>query len=266
MKLGDMPVAVVFRYASVAAAPALGRRLVKSARLEAVSLPSENGSIRWGIVFEPWGNVFPHPESVSLGWRTPFGPRASACTGDDLGAGMSFIPRLLIFFGLMLVLYFGTVMVGGGILGVQIGLRHASDPAATPQLAAKAAYEFAIHYRPIILAAAVVISAFIAFGLRWSTALISIPVAVLGFLWLRHSSATQPAPGGPTPKPGALVSKPARAGRQATLLRPLVITIPYGHATLPKGTVVTVLSDKEKMAIVEVPNNTAVKVPLTHLK
>ncbi len=179
---------------------------------------------------------------------------------------MSFIRRLLIFLALVIGLYFGTLILVGGILGLQIGLRHASDPAATPQLVMKESYEFAVHYRPIILAGAVVISAFIAFGLRWRTALISIPGAVLGFLWLRHSSAIQPAPGGPTPKPGAWVSKPARAGRQATLLRPLVITIPYGHATLPKGTVVTVLSDKEEMAIVEVPNGTAAKVPLTHLK
>ncbi len=143
---------------------------------------------------------------------------------------MRFLLRIFAFIGLVIFLYFGALMMGGVYIGARIGVQHVSDPATISQLSFKEGYEFASHYRPIILAVDVVISAFIAFGLRWGSALFSIPLAVLVFLGLQNLKPIQMVPFPSTPKsiasPTRTIPKPTRAIQQGTLLSPVMIPLP----------------------------------------
>lgn len=183
---------------------------------------------------------------------------------------MSVFKRILVFVGALIVLQFGASVIGGAIAGGITGTQVPTQDVAAAAM--RAGVLFSIRYRPIIFALAFVLSAVLAFGFRFLTLLVSVPIAVLGFLGLQKISAVQEAQFNGLPVSNPFVSgaraTPAASliGRQVALTSPVTFNVRYGRATLPKGTMVTVLSETGDSVGVRAPDGNTLSVLRTQIQ
>ena len=99
---------------------------------------------------------------------------------------MSFVKRLFLFVGVLVVLYFGSLILAGGIVGGIAGAK-THDAVSGGQAGGLAAIQFSLQYRSIFFGAAILIAALAAFGAKALTFLVALPVAVGGFFLLEQS-------------------------------------------------------------------------------
>ena len=202
---------------------------------------------------------------------------------------MSAFKRILVFFGSFVLLRLAIFFVAGAVIAS--GVLHSPVAHRGPHLLwFHAALLFVIKYHPLINALCILFSALIAFGFRFLTLLFAVPVALAVFIWFQRFSAIQearfgafqfnkrlvaaleadsaaptetPTPAGsPTPAP----RMQAHVGDKVRLLSPVSVRVDYGAVTLPKGTVVTVVSEGQDALRVEAPNGWSASVPVTEVE
>lgn len=94
---------------------------------------------------------------------------------------MSFVKRLFVFIGILVVVYFGALILGAGITsGIAVAKTH--DTVFGPGAVRLATAQFVDQYRSIFFGGAILVAALGAFGARVLTCLVAVPLAVGGFL------------------------------------------------------------------------------------